>query len=66
MPAEITYYIRRINGGWGYVGLAVVLFHFAVPFSVLLSRSFKRDIRKLVWLAVWLLVMRYVDMYWII
>jgi hypothetical protein len=66
LPAEITYYIRRINGGWGYVGLIVVLFHFAVPFSVLLSRSFKRDIRKLVWLAVWLMFMRYVDMYWII
>jgi hypothetical protein len=66
LPAEITYYIRRMNGGWGYVGLIVVIFHFAVPFSVLLSRPFKRDIRKLVWLAVWLLIMRYVDMYWII
>ncbi len=66
LPAEITYYIRRINGGWGYVGLIVVIFHFAVPFSILLSRSFKRDIRRLVWLAVWLLVMRYVDMFWII
>ncbi len=66
LPAEITYYIRRLNGGWGYVGLLVVLFHFAVPFSILLSRPFKRDIRKLVWLAVWLLIMRYVDLFWII
>ena len=55
LPAEITYYIRRLNGGWGYIGLLVVIFHFAVPFAILLSRSFKRDIRKLVWLAVWLL-----------
>src|SRR5271170_4897132 len=66
LPAEITYYIRRINGGWGYVGLLVVLFHFAVPFAILLSRSFKRDIRELVWLAVWLLFMRWLDLLWII
>jgi len=66
LPAEITYYIRRINGGWGYVGLIIVIGHFAVPFAVLLSRPFKRDIRKLVWLAVWLLFMRWLDLLWII
>ena len=33
---------------------------------ILLSRPFKRDIRKLVWLAVWMLLMRYFDMFWII
>ena len=46
LPAEITYYIRRINGGWGYVGLFVVIFHFAVPFAILLSRPFKRNISQ--------------------
>ena len=43
-----------------------MIFHFAVPFAILLSRPFKRNIRKLVWLAVWLLLMRYVDLFWII
>ena len=66
LPSEITYYLRRLNGGWGYVGLFIVIFHFAIPFAILLSRPFKRDIRKLVWLAAWLLVMRYVDLFWII
>jgi hypothetical protein len=66
LPAEITYYIRRINGGWGSVGLFIVIFHFAVPFAILLSRPFKRNIRKLVWLATWLLLMRYLDLFWII
>src|SRR5580658_4623412 len=66
LPAEITFYIRRINGGWGYVGLFVVIFHFAVPFAMLLSRPFKRNIRKLVWLAAWMLLMRYIDLFWII
>jgi hypothetical protein len=66
LPAEITYYIRRLNGGWGSVGLFIVIFHFVVPFGILLSRPFKRNIRKLVWLATWLLLMRYLDLFWII
>jgi hypothetical protein len=66
LPEEITWYIRRLNGGWGYVGLFLVLFHFAIPFVRLLSRPFKRDVTRLVWLAAWLLLMRYVDLFWII
>src|SRR5207302_11310861 len=66
LPSEITFYLARLNGGWGYVGLILALFHFVVPFVILLSRPFKRDIRKLVWLAVWLMLMRYVDLFWII
>jgi hypothetical protein len=66
LPAEITFYLKRMNGGWGYIALVLVLFHFAIPFAMLLSRPFKRNIRKLVWLAVWLMLMRYVDLFWII
>jgi hypothetical protein len=66
LPSEITFYLKRLAGGWGWIGLALVLFHFVIPFALLLSRPFKRNIRKLVWLAVWLMVMRYVDLFWII
>ncbi len=66
LPEEITWYMRRLNGGWGYVGLFLVLFHFAVPFVFLLSRPFKRDVRRLVWLAIWLMMMRYLDLFWMI
>ncbi len=66
LPMEITFYLRRINNGWGSIALVLVLFHFAVPFAILLSRQFKRNIRKLVWLAVWLMIMRFVDLFWII
>ncbi len=66
LPDEITWYMRRLNGGWGFVGLTLVVFEFAVPFVLLLSRPFKRDIRRLVWLAVWIMVMRYLDLFWII
>jgi len=65
LPEEISFYLRRINGGWGWVAIALVLFHFAIPFILLLSRPFKRDITRLVWLAVWMLFMRYVDLFWL-
>ncbi len=66
LPEEITWYMRRLNGGWGYVGLFLVLFHFAIPFIMLISRPFKRDIKRLVWLAGWILLMRFVDLFWVI
>ena len=64
LPEEITWYVRRLGGGWGFVGLFLVIFHFAVPFAILLSRTFKRDVTRLVWLAVWMMVMRWVDLLW--
>jgi hypothetical protein len=66
LPAEITFYLKRLSGGWASIGLILVVFHFTVPFALLLSRSFKRNIRQLVWVAVLLLLMRYVDLFWII
>jgi hypothetical protein len=66
LPSEITFFTRRLNEGWQRVGLALVLFHFAVPFLFLLSRSFKRNPRQLIWLAGWLIFMRLVDLFWYI
>jgi len=66
LPNEISFYLRRLSYGWGWMGLFLALFHFCVPFAILLSRPFKRNIRQLVWLAVWLIFMRYVDLFWII
>ena len=66
LPSEITFYMTRLHGGWASIGFILVLFGFAVPFAILLSRPFKRNIRRLVWLAVWLLLMRYIDLFWII
>jgi hypothetical protein len=64
LPEEIPWYVRRMNGGWEYVGLSLVVFHFAVPFALLLSRQLKRKARTLVWLASWLIFMRIVDIFW--
>jgi hypothetical protein len=64
LPEEIPWYVRRLNGGWEGVGLFLVVFHFAVPFALLLSRQLKRKARTLVWLASWLIFMRIVDIFW--
>jgi hypothetical protein len=64
LPDEISWYLQRIRSGWGYIILAIVLFHFALPFTMLLSRSLKRAGRRLVPLALLLMFMRLVDIYW--
>ncbi|HZT34261.1 MAG TPA: hypothetical protein VFA33_30500 [Bryobacteraceae bacterium] len=66
LPEEIPWYVRRLHGGWGWVGLALAAFHFAVPFLLLLSRDIKRNYNLLTAVAVWLLVMRMVDLYWLV
>ena len=44
----------------------LIVFHFAVPFLILLTRKTKRAPSMLVKVAVWMLIMRYVDLYWLI
>jgi hypothetical protein len=66
LPNEITFYMKRLNGGWGWIGLILALLGFCAPFAILLSRPFKRDIRKLVWLAIWILCIRWLDLLWMI
>ena len=63
LPEETPYYIKRLTGGWQYFQLALILFHFALPFFLLLSRSLKRSGAKLVKVAGLILVMRFVDLY---
>jgi hypothetical protein len=64
LPEEIPWYVRRMNGGWGEVGMFLALFQFAVPFALLLSRQLKRKAGTLVRIASWILFMRMVDIFW--
>jgi hypothetical protein len=66
LPEEIPWYLKRMRGGWAYVGLVLVLFHFTVPFFLLLSRNLKRHARTLSIIAALLIVMRLVDLFWMI
>jgi hypothetical protein len=66
LPEETTWYIRRMHGGWGVIGVGLVLFHFAFPFLVLLQQDFKRKAKWLALVAVFILLMRIVDMFYLI
>src|ERR1022692_5187148 len=48
LPEEIPWYVGRMNGGWEYVGLFLVLFHFAVPFALLDRKSTRLNSSHLV------------------
>jgi hypothetical protein len=63
-PEEITFYRSRLNGQWGVVAVIVLLFSFAIPFLLLLSRDVKRTASVVSKIAVWMIFMRLVDLYW--
>jgi hypothetical protein len=63
-PEEISFYRSRLYGQWGFVAVIVLIFHFFVPFFLLLSRSLKRNPSALPKVALWLILMRLVDLYW--
>ena len=65
LPEEITWYITRTQGGWQYIGLALIMFHFALPFAVLLSRTVKRQAQVLTVIAIFIVFMRLVDLFWL-
>ena len=64
LPEEIAFFLPRIHGGFGWVALLIVLFHFTVPFSLLLSRDLKRNGKTLAMVAMMLLFMRWVELFW--
>jgi hypothetical protein len=66
LPEEIHWYLSRLRNGWEWVAAALILFHFFVPFFLLLARFKKRHVRSIATIALMILIMRVVDTYWII
>jgi hypothetical protein len=66
LPEEIPWYQHRFSHGWEVIGLALVAVHFAVPFIVLLSRRSKRNAALLAGVAIWLILARYLDLFFMI
>jgi hypothetical protein len=63
---EIPYYITRTRTSWGWFGVALIVFNFFVPMLLLLNRNLKRNAYLLSVVAVIILVMRYMDVIWIV
>lgn len=66
VPHEVGWYVARWEGGWAWVLVALAVGHFALPFFVLLSRGLKRRPGPLAAVAGWLLLMHWLDVYWLI
>jgi len=66
IPEEIIWYVNRMAGGWRLLAFALIGLHFILPFLLLLSRTTKRHARGLFAVAVGILVMRMVDLYWVV
>jgi hypothetical protein len=64
LPEETPWYLLRSRGGWQYVIIFIAIFHFAVPFMLLLLRDIKEHRQRLLAVAVGLLAMRFLDMFW--
>jgi hypothetical protein len=66
LPEEIPWYIERLHGGWGTTALVVLVGTFLLPFLLLLSRDIKRNRVALGTIAVGVLIVRVVDLFWMI
>ncbi len=66
LPEEIPWYLKRLQGGWGWFGIALIVLHFLLPFLVLLPADADRDPRVLGGVAILIMAMRAVDLYWLI
>jgi hypothetical protein len=66
LPETVLWYTYRMEGGWGWIALFLITFHFAVPFLLLLSRRNKKRPHVIWKLAAALLLMRQIDLFWMV
>lgn len=66
IPEETVWYLERWNGTWKYVSLVLLFGYFAVPFLIMIFRGSKRVLSLLGVMVVWLLIMHWVDLYWLV
>ncbi len=65
MLSEIRWYLMRLYHGWQYFGTLLIFLHFVFPFALLLSRNTKRNRRRIVAIALLVMLMRMVDLFWL-
>ncbi len=66
LPEEVLWYLHRLEGGWQWLAIALVVLHFAVPFALLLSGQVKRNPRRLAGVALLLLAAQLLHLYWMV
>ncbi len=66
LPEEIPFFLVRMRNGWQYLSLVLAFGHFVLPFVLLLSRDIKKQFGRLAGIAIFILVMRYVEVLWLV
>ncbi|HEX4340195.1 MAG TPA: hypothetical protein VH062_30010 [Polyangiaceae bacterium] len=66
LPEETHWFHDRFNGDWKIVSGALLGCHFVIPFFGLLSRHVKRNRKTLAFWAFWILIVEFVDLYWLV
>ncbi len=66
LPEERFWYSDRLQGGWQFLSIAILALHFFAPFFLLINRSIKKNIGRLAKVAVFILIMRFLDLLWTI
>jgi hypothetical protein len=66
LPEEIPWYLDRIRGHWGVIITLDFIFHWLIPFTLLLSRDLKRNKKRLVRVCQWMVFARAFDLFWLI
>jgi hypothetical protein len=66
LPEEIPWYLDRFMGGWGVIITLDFIFHWLIPFTLLLSRDLKRNKKRLVRVCQWMIFAKAFDLFWLI
>jgi hypothetical protein len=66
LPEEIPWYLDRVKGGWGVIITLDFIFHWLIPFTLLLSRDLKRNKKRLVRVCQWMVFAKAFDLFWLI
>lgn len=66
IPEETEFYLLRAGGGWMAISMALLFFKFIIPFLILLPRAAKRNESHLIMVSILILIMQYVDVYWLV
>ncbi len=64
IPEETRWYLVRNTGNWRWVSIGIVLGHFIAPFVLLLSQPRKKNIKMICGVAIWVLLMHFIDIWW--
>jgi hypothetical protein len=65
IPEETNWFMYRAHGQWLNLSLLIVFGRFIIPFFLLLRRGWKRNPNYLVFMALFIVAMEFIDMFWL-